>query len=709
MIRTKTVFQMEASECGAACLSMILKYHGCHVSMEELRIACGVSRNGTNAATLVVAAKRYGLDAKGYKVTAGELGRLPVPCILHWKGNHFVLFEGIRGKKAFINDPAAGRRKLSLAELEADFSGVAICYEENGEFRKNGTDHASAGLMGERIKSERRGFVFLILTALTLTIPGLLIAVFTQIFMDNMFSMGDGGWLKMIIVGIALVSVSQTVLTYIQSDVLARMNRKLTVETGRGLMEKMLRLPLAFYEQRYAGELTQREDNNSRVNSFLSGSFSKAVLGMIHVFFYLLLMFRYSPKLTVIGLIGVAVNILILEVFMRPLADYSIKKQQDKNQNMGYLCAGLSVYSSIKAGGTENEYVSELMNKFADVTRSEQRSESAQQIMNALPGTVSRIFNVLVMLVGSVMVIKGTMSGGKLFAFCQLLSSFMSPLIVFLSLQQKYQSTKADLACVEDVQCANPDPWFDNENSGEEENKALSGWVHAKNITYGYDPNIDPVLADFSVKIAPGRSVGIVGDSGSGKSTAAKIMASLITPWDGEVLYDNRPRDGISKDDFTDAVSVVSQHESFFSGTIYDNLSLWNPDADRERVVQAVNDSGAAEFIKNLPGGLQYRLTEGGSNLSGGQRQQLSIARALLNNPKILILDEATSAMDPIIEEKTIKQIEKYGCTVIMVAHRLSTVRNCDLILVMRKGRIKEAGNHEKLMAAKGLYYSMQK
>ena len=704
---TPEVFQMEAVECGAACLLMILKYYGRFLPLEEVREACAVSRNGCNAANMVLAGQRYGLIGKGISCDLERLYELPKPCILHWDFKHFVVLESIGKKYAWINDPASGHRKVTIGELDQAFTGVAICFSKGPEFKREGKEKSIPAALYEMIKGERKATFFLLFAGLGLVFAGLLFPVLTQVFVDDVLDGIDKRWIVILIMGMAFVYFSQMVLSYMKAGVLSRVKIKLTLYEDARLVEWLLKLPVSFFEQRFAGEVSQREEAVGRLYSFASGVLADTVLNLFQASFYFLLMILYSPLLALISLAGVLSCTVVFQYSMRILKGYALKQTQDRNRMMGLLCSGLSVFSSVKAGGAENDLVSLISGNFMASAQSAQRFNVAQQIIGIIPGAIAQIMNVTILMVGSVLVIKGNITEGILFAFCQFLGLLLQPVMSLLSLQQQIQTLKADLNVLEDASETKEDFRFIKENEqdiSEPENGLLTGFMETSGLTFGYDVSEEPFIRDFNIKVMPGSFVGIVGSSGSGKSTVGKLIAGLLNYWKGSVKYDEMPVKEIPNNLMTNCISVVSQKEAFFAASIRDNLTLWDARYTENDLLCALADAEALDMVNALPGGIDYRLTEGAGNISGGQRQQLAIARALLCDPSVLILDEATSAMDAIREKTVMDNLKRRNCTVIVIAHRLSSVVNSDIILVMENGVVKEAGSHDKLVSQRGLY-----
>lgn len=705
-VRTPAVFQIEAAECGAACLSMVLGYHGSYVPMEELRFQCGVTRDGCSAADIVRAAEAFGLRTKAYKRPLEKLSETPVPCILHWNFVHFVVLEGIGNNCAYINDPAAGRRKISLRELDDAYTGIVLCFEPAKDFTRREKPSGLWAMVKKRLGEEKGAVLYLFLTGLLLVVPAMFIAMLTQRFVDmvllqqNSFNVGN------LLIILLLTHIFKIAFTSVRSLVLTKLRLKLSMRSAYILLKKMFRLPSGFFEQRYAGELAQRMESNTEINGFLAGNFSEAILNVFQAAFYLIIMLIYSPTLSLIGCLGVALSVAVSNILLVPLSNLNTKKMQDSSRLTGLLCAGISASATIKAGGVENEYVSDILSYYAQSTESEQKLGRAQQIITAVPASISDLFQVLVMMTGGALVIAGRCTGGTLTAFCQLLTAFVEPVNMLIGMAQRVQGMKAAMERVEDIDSAKADPRYQVGKNSENKTMPLrfSGSLEVRDLVFGYNPGAEPVVKGFSLRAGAGSRIALVGSSGCGKTTVGKLLAGLVSPWQGEIFYDGVPLKDIPAECLCENLSVIGQSTALFSGSIRENLCYWRNDYSENEIFCALVDSQAYDMINALPGGMDFMLDEGGRNLSGGQRQKLEMARALLTDPAVIIMDEATSAMDAISEKRVMDRLRSRGCTLIIIAHRLSTVRNCDLIMVMDKGRMVEAGSHEQLMQKDGLY-----
>ena len=701
--KTPTVYQMEATECGAASLSMILGYYGKFLPLEQLRIETGVSRDGCNAKNILRAARKFGLEAKGYRKSLEELFGMEPPCIIHWNFNHFVVWEGMKGKYAYINDPGVGRRKLTVEDIDNCFTGVVLTFKKTPQFIKTKEKKSLLALIKNRLKGQYVSIGALLSIGLFLVFPGMIIPVFSQVFIDDILIGRYTDWMSAFLAIMGGTALFKAGITYYRGTLLEKLQNKMALISAHKFLSHMFRLPMNFFDQRYSGDLSQRVENNNRVSTFLAGDLGETMLNIFVAVFYLILLLLYSPILTLAGVLSVAINLTTVRFSSKSMENLMMKYQQDQAKLVGTVFAGLNITSTLKASGTENEYISKIHGNYARTIEMEQKVGKKQEILNAIPELSDKLTSVVILMLGGLLVINGQMTAGMLTAYTSLLDSFADPINKLAGFVQKIQTLKADMRYVDDIMNYESDKRFEEEDKAEL-NRKLTGEVTIENISFGYSILENPLVEDFSFQLKSGSSIAFVGASGCGKSTVSKIVSGLYKPWGGEVRMDDIPMDKISREILSTSVSTVSQDITLFSGSIRDNLTLWNHSIMDVDMIRAAKDACIHDVITKKPGAYDFQLTEGGRNLSGGQRQRLEIARALVTNPSILIMDEATSALDPIVEKQIIDNIKRRGCTCIIVAHRLSAIRDCDEILVMDKGRIVQRGTHDELAAVEGHY-----
>lgn len=702
--KTPTVYQMEATECGAASLAMIFAYFGKHLSLEKMRVETGVSRDGCSAGNLMRAAQKHGLECHGYRKELDGLKKLKPPCIIHWNFEHFVVYEGTKLGHAYINDPAVGRRKLTMDELDDGFTGVVLTFKKTSKFVKERKKHRSITNITKRTKGMFGAIFRLFYVGLLLVFPGILLPVLTQAFIDDILSQGNTQWFTQFMLFMGGAILLKGGLSFYKSSLLNRIHNKMTLISSYGFLRHMMKLPMEFFDQRYIGDLISRADNNEKVCGFLAGELAETVVNLFSASFYLIVLFVYSKTLTVIGLGFVIVSVIIANICSKTISKQMMRLQQDGAKLTSSVVNGLSIISSLKASGTENEYIGRVLGYQAKTISNEQKLGRLQEIMNGVTSALDKLSDVTVLAVGAIMVIRGEFTIGMLIAFTSLFDSFYSPVSELIGFIKKIHELKADMNRVSDVEMYGVDDRYTIAKNKQIPERKLQGNIEFKSVSFGYSKLKAPLINDFSFKVLSGETIAFVGKSGCGKTTVSKLASGLYEPWDGKVLYDGFELNTIPKTILNLSIAAVNQNIVLFSDTIRDNITMWNDNILEKDYIQAAKDACIHDEIMKKPGGYDYVLSENGSNLSGGQRQRLEIARALATNPTILVLDEATSALDPIVEKQIMDNIKKRGITCIIVAHRLSTIRDCDEIVVMQEGRIIQRGTHSSLLKDKGFY-----
>jgi NHLM bacteriocin system ABC transporter peptidase/ATP-binding protein len=717
-VRTPTILQMEAVECGAAALAMVLGHHGCFVPLEELRVSCGVSRDGSKASNLIRAATRYGLEAKGFKKEPDALRTLPVPMIVHWNFNHFVVVDGMDGEKVFLNDPAAGPTTVSSAQFDQSFTGVVLTFTRGAATVARGAAPSLLRSLRARLPGIETALLFIILAGVALVVPGLVAPAFSRIFVDDVLVRGMHEWVRPTLVLMLCTAVLVGVLTWLQQWYLLRLESKLSVTTSARFFWHVLRLPLSFFSQRSAGDIGVRVGINDRVARVLSGDLATTALGVLLVTMYGALLFTYDRVLAAVAVVIVAINALVLRHVSRTRADLSQRLLQDRGRLMGTAMGGLMTIETLKATGAESDFFSRWAGYNAKVTNGDQELQRVTRTVSLIPPALMSLNAAVVLGLGGARVMNGDMSIGLLIAFQALMALFLAPIGRLVEISGAAQEVRGDLARLDDVLRAVPDPLATKadaiaaasgagDNAASVERRKLRGALSIQNLTFGFSPLDPPLIENFSLDVAPGRRVALVGGSGSGKSTIAKLVAGLHAPWSGDVLFDGAPRASHDPAVLQSSIGFVDQDIAMFEDSIRNNITLWDTAPADSEVLRAALDAEIHDDIMSRNGGYAGLLGEGGNNFSGGQRQRLEIARALLHGPTLLVLDEATSALDPVTEQRIDDHLRQRGCTCLIVAHRLSTIRDCDEILVMERGRVVQRGTHEELAAIDGPYQSL--
>jgi NHLM bacteriocin system ABC transporter peptidase/ATP-binding protein len=697
---TPTVLQMEAVECGVASLAMILAYHGRWVPLEELRIACGVSRDGSKASNLLKAARLYGLAGKGFRKEPEQLIDLPVPSIIHWNFNHFVVFEGCHGGWASINDPATGRRRVPASELSEAFTGVVLAFEVMAHFNKGGAPPRALPFLWNQLSGSRAGLALVALTTLTLVIPGIVLPVFSKLFVDDVLVEGSRGWIRPLLIGLAITALLRALILVLRQHYQVKLESKLGVTMASRFFWHILRLPMAFFSQRHAGDIAARIATNEEVAQLLSGDLTAAMLDLATLIFFAAAMAAYDPALAAISVSFALVNLAALKLVSRRREDTARRLAQDRGQLAGATVGTIRSIETIKSSGLEFDIFARWAGYHAKVLGAEQELDRQSNLLGIVPPLVSALGIAAVLGVGSLRVMDGIMSVGDLVAFQTLAASFAAPITRLVGLSAKVQEIKAGLARAADVFAHETDPLAERDgNSATMPKRArLNGDVELRDVTFGYNPNEPPLIEGFSLSVRPGQRVALVGSSGSGKSTLGRLICGLYRPWSGEIRFDGRSIATIPPAVLAHSLAYVDQDVVLFAGTVRDNVTLWDPAVEEARVARALQDAVIFDEIAVRPGVYDYMIGENGLHFSGGQRQRLEIARALVMEPSVVVLDEATAALDPLVEQQIDDNLRRRGCTCIIIAHRYSTIRDCDEILVLAGGRVVGRGTHDQLI-----------
>lgn len=704
--KVPVVMQMEALECGAASLAMILAYYEKWIPLEQVRVDCGVSRDGSNARNVLRAARSYGLVAKGYRYEPEALRKEgKFPCIIHWNFNHFVVLDGFRGNKAVLNDPAKGTYTVPMKTFDESFTGICLLFEPGEDFLPGGKPQSMISYAKKRLVGAGAAIVFVTLTTIISSLLGVITPAFSRIFLDRLLTHENPDWLMPFTLAFAGIGVVQLIVAWIQAVYSLRISGKLAMVGNTTFMWKLLRMPMEFFSQRMAGDIQGRQQSNAMIAEQLVNTFAPLALEAIMMVFYLVVMLRYSVMLTLIGLLSVVANLVISRIISKKRINITRVQMRDAGKLAGTTVAGIEMIETIKASGAENGFFEKWAGYQASVNTNKVRFLQMNQILGLLPGLINSVCGTAVLVTGVFLAMEGEFTVGMIMAFQGFLSSFVSPAMTLISAGQSLQEMRTDMERIEDVMKYPSDPVFENNVEAEEgEYDKLSGNIELKNVTFGYSRLAEPLIKDFSMTLKPGSRVAFVGPSGCGKSTLSKLISGLYQPWSGEILFDGKPMSQIDRGVFTGSLAVVDQDIILFEDTIANNIKMWDNSIEDFEMIMAARDAQLHEDIMQREGGYQYKLTEGGKDFSGGQRQRMEIARVLAQDPTVIILDEATSALDAKTEYDVVRSIKDRGITCIVVAHRLSTIRDCDEIIVLDHGNVAERGTHEELMKNGGAY-----
>jgi len=706
LAKVPQVMQMEVVECGAASLTMILAHFGKWLPLEEVRAACGVSRDGSSAKDILRAARGYGLDAKGFRMSPEALeGKQPA--IIHWDFNHFVVFRGFDRKgRACLNDPGAGPVKWPMEEFRKHFTGICLTFEPTERFEKGGQQTSILSYIKHSMRGSDEAFWLTFTFALMAAFVTILSPMFTRIFIDEILSGKNADWSKWFFIGMGALAVYQFFVVLLKTRYTKRIAGALALKGNKEYLHHLLRLPMPFFAMRHVGDLQQRMHLNQSITHSLVEVLAPQVINIGLLVLYIALMASYSFSLTLIGILAALMNLSFVRYFSTRRINLIRSMAQSEGKYFSATISCIDNMESIKAAGAETGFFKYWSGLWARKFNVNGRADKEQTQMALLPVLANGLVNMAVLVLGAYLILKGELTVGMLLAFQGFMGSFLAPVNEIVNASQKIVEMRSQMERVEDVMKY---PEDHREAQGQIQQGKLGGLLELKHVTFGYSPLQPPLIEDFNLRVEPGHSVAFVGTSGCGKSTLAKLISGLYRPWSGEVLFDGRPIESISNEELTNSVAVIDQNVVLFDDTVAQNIRMWDPSIEDFTVMMACNDAQIRSDIVSRPEGFSTRIVKGGQNFSGGQRQRIELATALAKEPSILIMDEATSALDPKTEDEVMRRIRQMGPTQIIVAHRLSTIRDCDEIIVMDQGKILQRGRHQELMEQDGFYRQLMR
>ena len=735
--RVPVVLQMEAVECGAASLAMILAYYKRFIPLEKMRIDCNVTRDGSLAKYIVKAAAKHELETKAYKMDPEQIRqRQDFPMIIHWNFNHFVVLCGFRGTDAVINDPASGRIRVPAEVFDRSFTGIALCFRPGEAFERIGMPAQTGGFIKKMCRGQKAAFVFVIVLGAVYSLLNGLPPVFYKIFTDRILLGGSPEWLPALLLAMLVTGTGMLLAGGLQVLFAKRLQAQLRIREAAVFFRKLLRLPAAFFDQRFCGDIVSRQQDGQEIISLFFERILPALMEVILMLCLYGLMFSLDVRMSLVAAVAGTLQLLAALLRARHYGNLGRNLSRDSGKLSGVKLSGISMIETIKASGAEQGLLERILGYQTRYDNARLELEKSRIRLGILPGLMAGLSNGIILILGIYAVFEGQQTIGTLAAFQAFLQLCFSPMTSFAQGLQAAQEMKGNVERVQDVLEYEDDPLSGGAALPETENDSLpggaalpetendslpggavlpetgntgrlTGRLCVRDISFGYSPVTEPLIRSFSMEAEPGKVIALAGGSGSGKSTVAKLLCGLYPCASGAVLYDDVRLEELDIRLLRRSVAVVDQQIALFGGTVRDNITMWDDSIRQEKVIQACKDACIHQDIMARKHGYQHVIREGGSDFSGGQRQRMEIARALVKDPSVLIMDEATSALDVMTEQKVMDAVRRRGMTCVVIAHRLSTIRDADEIIMLECGVIKERGTHKELMAADGAYAAL--
>ncbi|MDE0135548.1 MAG: cysteine peptidase family C39 domain-containing protein [Acidimicrobiaceae bacterium] len=716
---TPVMPQLHATECGAACLGIVLSHHGRTVPIEQLRAACRVTRDGSSAADLVAAGRSYGLKLTGWRMETDGLARLDSPAILFWEFNHFVVLEGMRRGRYFLNDPANGRHSVSEETIDRAFTGVVLTAEREADWQGGRKPPGIVRKLWPWLGPAKGALVFSVLAGLLATAPVAALPILLGLFVDSVLSGAAPGWGTPLSWALAAAGGLMYVLVWLQQYMFRKLAVALAVSGAEGFLGRLFRLPPQFFDHRFAGDLTSRVHLVDAVAGGAATGAAWIAIELISSLVLVAVMLAFDPLLAALASAVAVANVALTWALSRRRTDTERQLRHEQATMAGIEAAGLRDMETIRATASEGDFFVRWSGQQARELAARQRFAELGYVIGAMPRLFTMIGAIIVLGIGGWQVATGDLSAGSLIAFYTLAAAFMAPIGRFVLFADAFMLLDADLQRVQDVLDAPEDPLAPRDEAEAPDGRGgpvatfagrlrLAGKVELQGVTFGFHPERPPLIHDLSLTVEPGQRVALVGPTGSGKSTLLRLIGGQIEPDSGEILFDGAPRSTIPREVLAASLASVDQQIHLFAASVRDNLAMWNTAIGDDQLIAAARDARIHDVIMDRAGGFDAMVAEGGKNFSGGQRQRLEIARALALDPAVLLADEATSTLDVVVEQEIDDALRRRGMTCILAAHRLATIRDCDEIVVLQRGRSVQRGTHDELAADRdGLYFSL--